>query len=75
MLDKGLDLKENSVHGHTAGVKTGVSGQHTFLFFSGLSVCFYLLSSVLISFLWSWAPYSPSFQLSMWAVVTSSAVV
>lgn len=33
MLDKGLDLKENSVHGQTAGVRTGVSGQHTVLFF------------------------------------------
>lgn len=26
MLDKRLDMKRNSVHGQTAGVKTGVSG-------------------------------------------------
>lgn len=66
MLDKGLDLKENSVHGQTAGVKTGVNGQRTFLFPSVLlsrnfCTCFFSLEQ---------GPVFSIIQLSMWAVVT-----
>lgn len=71
MSDKGLDLKESSVHGQTAGVMTGVSGQHTFSFFSPVPLsrnfCPRLVSL-------EPGPVFSTVRLSMWVVVISAAV-